>query len=99
MRTNKVILPFVGLTLSLLATPAAADMRCEGGLVNVGDSKGYVYEICGEPSFRDTIALDETSTTEGVVEQWTYNLGPGRFLRIVTFEAGLVSTIDRGDRR
>ncbi len=88
------------LWAAALAPPAArAGMRCEGALIEEGDSMARVLLECGEPLLRQTIALDNTSTTEGVVEQWTYDLGPGRFLQIVTFEGGQVLSIESGRRR
>ncbi|NIN71421.1 MAG: DUF2845 domain-containing protein, partial [Gemmatimonadetes bacterium] len=43
--------------------------------------------------------VGNTSTTEGIVEQWTYNFGRGTFLKIVTIEAGKVAVIEDGERQ
>jgi hypothetical protein len=87
------------LTASLIAGPALASFRCGHELIQEGDSVAHLLLTCGEPMLRQTIAVDNTSTTEGIVEQWTYNFGPGTFLTIVTIEAGKVAVIEEGERQ
>jgi hypothetical protein len=83
-----------------LALPAHANgLRCDHDLVDVGDSAAQLLLTCGEPMMRQTIATDNTSKTEGIVEQWTYSFGPGQFLKIVTIENGKVAVIESGDRQ
>ena len=91
------------LVLSVIAVLAAAPsaragLRCGTSLIQAGDSAAHLLLECGDPLLVQTIATENTSTTEGIVEQWTYDLGPGRFLRIVTIEGGKVSTIENGER-
>jgi hypothetical protein len=85
--------------LLLLAAPAQAGLRCDHDLVQEGESAARLLQVCGEPTLRQTIAVDNTSTSEGIVEQWTYDLGPGTLLQIVTIEAGKVAKIEDGERR
>ena len=87
------------VTLSVMGAPASAGLRCGHELVQEGDSAAELLLKCGEPLIRSTIALENTSTTQGIVEQWTYSFGPGKFLRIVTIEAGRVASIENGDRQ
>jgi hypothetical protein len=87
------------LILILVAVPAGASFRCDYDLIQEGDSLAHVLSKCGEPMLRQMIAVENTSTTEGIVEQLTYNLGPGQFLRIVTIEAGKVVLIEEGERQ
>lgn len=97
MKTTASILSALAV---LAAAPSAqAGLRCGMSLIQEGDSAALVKLECGEPLLTQTIALDNTSKTQGVVEQWTYDLGPGRFLRIVTFEGGKVASIEKGERR
>ncbi len=84
---------------ALFAAPAHAGLRCEHELVQEGESAAQLLLACGEPMLRQIIAIENTSTTEGVVEQWTYNFGPGTLLQIVTLEAGVVSRIKDGARQ
>ena len=83
----------------LFAAPAHAGLRCGHELVQEGESAAQLLLACGDPMLRQTIAIANTSTTEGVVEQWTYNFGPGTLLQIVTIEAGKVSRIEDGERQ
>ena len=83
----------------LFAAPVQAGLRCEHELVQEGESAAQLLLACGEPMLRQTIAFENTSTTEGVVEQWTYNFGPGTLLQIVTLEAGKISKIEDGARQ
>jgi hypothetical protein len=86
-------------TATLVAAPVGAGLRCGRDLVEEGDSVAQLMLTCGEPMLRQTIAVDNTSTTEGIVEQWTYHFGRGTFLTIVTIEAGKVAVIEEGARQ
>jgi len=87
------------LLACIATTPARAGLRCNHDLVSEGDPVGELLLVCGEPMLRQTIALDNTSKTEGIVEQWTYHFGPGTFLKIVTIEEGKVAKIENGARQ
>jgi len=97
--------------LALLPVPAAADgsMRCDGGLVSVGDSKLDLVGKCGWPALqeqqvgertvvlrerRGLVSLDRRVTAS--TERWTYDFGPNRFIQIVAFELGKIVSIERG---
>ncbi len=94
--------------LALLAVPVAAaaddSFRCDGGIVSVGDSKLDLLGKCGEPALRDGWQEERSSlgpwgagaSVAQAVEQWTYNFGPQRFLRVVTLRAGKVVRIHQG---
>ncbi|HET9552920.1 MAG TPA: DUF2845 domain-containing protein [Anaeromyxobacteraceae bacterium] len=96
--------------LALTAPPAAADsIRCDGGIVQVGDSKLDLLGKCGAPTLREA-REDERSFTRldpaqrivsgrsvaQVIERWTYNFGPSQFVVYVTLEAGRVTAVERG---
>lgn len=85
--------------------------RCDS-LVSRGDRKIEVLMKCGEPNVIEYFGEDRVSTIlrglrlEGAfqrhdvwinVEEWTYNLGPRRFLLFIRFENGRVSKKERGD--
>jgi hypothetical protein len=78
--------------------------ECSEQLVSRGDSKSDVLAKCGEPSWKD---MHEESFGEKLeagierrqfvkVEEWTYNLGPHRFVRIFTFRNGRLVDIKTG---
>jgi hypothetical protein len=81
------------------AAPAQAGLRCGRELVQEGESVAQLLLACGEPTLRQTIAVDNTSKTEGIVEQWIYDFGRGTLLQIVTLEGGKIASIEDGGRR
>ncbi len=111
MRKLKLLVPIALLTLLGSALPGYA-MRCGSKLVSTGDTKAEVYLKCGEPFFSEELGIEtqtfkrpyspwrsrmSTSTTR-IIEQWTYNQGPGSFWRILTFKGDTLVRIDTGDR-
>jgi hypothetical protein len=93
----------------LPAGPAAADsLRCGTHLVTDGDSADKVQALCGPPTgvtrteiLRRPVywhygrpyylSLDPLPVS---VEFWTYNLGPGKLMRRLRLEDGLVVEIE-----
>jgi hypothetical protein len=84
-------------------------MRCEGGIVGLGDLVVDLIGKCGSPALRerwtesrDAMAVDvargvaasERLTTE--VEQWTYDFGRNRFLQLVTLWNGRIVRFEQG---
>jgi hypothetical protein len=77
---------------------------CGDRIISTGDTKGDVLAKCGEPFYRTSHdeelreQFDEIHSRRVVVtvEEWTYNFGPQRFLRIITFRNGLVVDIRTG---
>ncbi|ABC82444.1 DUF2845 domain-containing protein [Anaeromyxobacter dehalogenans] len=96
------------LLLALLAPSAHAgesSLRCDGGTVELGASRLDLLARCGEPALRDAreiersvlvIAGRASQDSVVLVEQWTYNHGPQRFIDLVTVEGGRVVAIERG---
>jgi hypothetical protein len=101
------------LTLASIAVATAShasdsSLRCDGGIVSLGDSELDLLGKCGEPALRHsrteeraTVAREEDRGVSGVrvattVRAWTYNFGPQRFLYVVTLEGGKVVGIERG---
>jgi hypothetical protein len=104
----------LGASLALLAValpaPALGDsLRCDGGIVSVGDSKLDLLGKCGQPTLREEqaeersrVRLDPAGravagrTIALAVERWTYNFGPRQFVQHVTLESGKVTAVERG---
>lgn len=93
------------LLFSFLPSPAAADsLSCENGIVSSGDGAADLLLKCGQPEWKnaheETVveSLDKDSRRKTVilVEEWTYNLGPDRFMRIVTVRNGVVTAVRTG---
>ncbi|MES1945597.1 hypothetical protein PC39_15819 [Salinisphaera sp. PC39] len=85
--------------LLLLWPPSPADaadgMRCQGRLVDRGDSAAEVRAVCGEPDFTDRWEADEVPPNAVVpdVRIWVYNPGPGRLLSILRFRNGRLQSV------
>lgn len=88
---------------------AADSLRCGNKLVGTGDSTYDVRVRCGEPAFTTrrveyrTAAgwLPGTSashTVEVVIEEWTYDFGPQRFVQHLLFEQGRLIAVVAGHR-
>lgn len=98
-RKRAVMAGLVGTLWLGAATPSVAQLRCGNDLVHEGDYKVQVLLKCGEPLFAERI-YDCRPYGWGcsVVEQWTYDLGPYRMLRVLTFRNGRVAEIELADR-
>jgi hypothetical protein len=99
----------LGVFLLSLALPADVEaLRCNSRLVSIGDRTFEVRQMCGEPDdqrvrqenrliriFQDGRLIEFLVQVE--VEEWTYNLGPYRFIRILRFENDRLIRIETGD--
>jgi hypothetical protein len=99
------------LAVALVAGPSRADdsIRCDGGLVTAGDTTLDLVAKCGPPALREERLVERTAVLRdadpgvsreirdiGVVERWTYNFGPNRFIEFVTVGGGKVRHVERG---
>jgi uncharacterized protein DUF2845 len=92
-----------------VARPPIARARCPDPVFHEGESTYEVLSRCGEPAFREARedvrvravggehgrALATESVTV-LVEVWTYDFGPGTFVRHLTFEEGRLLRVDTG---
>ena len=46
-------------------------------------------------SSREELLIHNRSVVEVIVEEWTYNFGPHRLMRLVRFENGFVANVDQ----
>lgn len=92
------------LTTILAGTQTAEALSCAQRLVVVGDSSARVMQLCGEPAeivernetrsrtvqgrAPDGTIVMHTITVTVVLQQWTYDFGPQRFMRQLIFEEG-----------
>ncbi|MEJ2650850.1 MAG: DUF2845 domain-containing protein [Gammaproteobacteria bacterium] len=80
--------------------------RCDIGDIHKGASQYEVLQRCGEPAFKDTrqeerlTVVDKNTNRLTItrVDEWTYNFGPTKFLRILRFENGELVDVETGDR-
>lgn len=99
----------VGLTagcaaLLLAASPAHA-FRCGTRIITRGDHADKLLQYCGDPASVQTRLAQRSLMTnvgglyvpgfaeEVVIEEWTYNFGPHKFMRVVRLENGFVAEV------
>jgi hypothetical protein len=72
------------------AVASDASLRCDGGLVRLGDGTWQVERACGEPDYQyhqKSVDIPEVGVI-GPVEEWYYNLGAQRLVRVLYFRDG-----------
>ncbi len=82
-------------------TPAR---ECTEQSLSTGERTSDVIAKCGEPTWKDTRQEEKSARLETglvqktlvTIEEWTYNLGPNRFVRILTFRNGKLTDIRIG---
>ena len=89
------------VALLLASRVAAADdsMQCKDGIVRLGARPGEVEDKCGAPThaehYEHTIVIDWGAVVV-TLDVWTYDFGPNSFIRILTFQDGVLQTIVLG---
>jgi hypothetical protein len=104
MNGMRFLLATTGVTL-LLATAPAHAFRCGTRIITRGDHADKLLHYCGEPAAVQTRLSQRSYVTtlghvfvpglveEVVIEEWTYNLGPHKLMRVVRLENGFVADI------
>jgi hypothetical protein len=95
---------FLSLMTVVPWSNALADsFNCDGGIVSTGDGNFDVLAKCGPPDFKDSHQEEVVQRFGGTwqrvyvtVDEWTYNLGPTQFTRIVVLKNGRISEIRLG---
>lgn len=93
-------------TLAFMGAERAHALRCGTHLIDTGDAMARVRALCGEP-VDVAVRVDQRSvhqavqagvvvsnTISAVIESWTLNFGPQRFMVRIEFVDGLVSDIE-----
>ena len=95
----------VTASIGLLTSPAALALRCGTRLISEGDHQSKLLRYCGEPysvesrtAQRALVANVGNVLFPGIIEElqiedWTYNFGPRKLMRIVRLENGVVTDI------
>jgi hypothetical protein len=108
MKTPKTraLLSLAALCLAFTSADAQA-LRCSHRLITEGDRTAKVLRYCGEPIAVDSRYAERAYRSrrgdiylpgffeDVLVEEWTYNFGPRRFMRLVRFENGVVTDIEQ----
>ena len=85
-----------------LTTSAAMVLRCGTRVVEIGDTKLQVLAYCGEPDSKDIERIRTVKRRKGrskvesteIVEVWTYNYGPTRFMRQLYFSGSRLIRVE-----
>ena len=88
---------FVFLAASSLTVNVAFAFFCGNKLVSEGDTTAEVYLKCGEPFWKEEHIEKELSGGRKVyivIEEWTYNFGPHKWLYHLRFENGVLKKIE-----
>lgn len=86
----------IALTMLLWSTAAfGLQMRCNGSLVQAGDSQATVLKKCGKPAYR---YLNPHYLAPGVNvliddETWYYDRGPNDLIKVLHFRQGVLKKI------
>jgi hypothetical protein len=83
----------------------ASPESCERRIHSTGDTTAEVLLRCGPPAdvsrWYEEVAVGDEHFERYILvpyERWIYNLGPHRFLRILTFEGGRLVRQETGDK-
>ena len=98
-----------GLVTNIQTLPRVvrdSDPGCERGAPRAGATSGEVRLRCGAPVDISTWTEERVQRRPDGFERrwrvqrarWVYDLGPGRFLRILTFEGGRLLKVETGAR-
>jgi len=101
---------FILIFLFCFSTMGGA-FECDGKFIKVGSYRDEVFRRCGPPSSSDTWQEERIAEGYGsdpyrpysyartvlvTLERWTYNLGPNRFMQILTFQDAKLIRIQSG---
>jgi hypothetical protein len=79
--------------------------RCDFNSLSLGSTSAEVRAKCGQPDSQEQRYETVTEKIAGgrrqvgvSVDEWTFNLGPTQFMRILTFRNGMLVDITTGER-
>jgi hypothetical protein len=86
---------------------ATESVRCQGGIVSLGDTAGAVMSKCGQPAYTaqrerkdveaDSKGFGNKSISIVTIDDWTFNFGPNEFQYRLVLENGKVTGIESLD--
>lgn len=98
------------VSVVIISESHAESLRCNGDIVDIGDSKADVVQKCGNPEMTDSFCekyeedyrrpdgkIDRRQACENV-DIWTYNPGKGQFWTHLYFIQGKLREMRYGDR-
>ena len=84
--------------------PRKTEARCADQYPSTGSTKAEVLLKCGEPAGKDsrkeeiieTLDADTRKKTDVIIDEWTYNFGPDKFIRIFEFRNNKLTDVKTG---
>lgn len=113
MRKKLIFLaPAFVLTFLFFSAVGATAFQCNNRSIPIGSFRDEVLDRCGPPSASDTWQeqrpigayilyngqLGGLQSVLVTIDRWTYNLGPTKFMQILTFENAKLIKIESGKR-
>ena len=101
--TRKLLHAVLAAAALSLAAPAHA-FRCGSRIITRGDSADKILRYCGEPEsvqrrYSERGYISEYGrrfpgfVEELIIEEWTFNFGPQKLMRVVRLENGFVADV------
>jgi hypothetical protein len=105
-----LLVPAFALAFLISCAGGVAAFECDNKFISEGTFRGEVLELCGPPSMSDQWQEERpvgpymryngqwgpTGIVSMTIDRWTYNLGPGHFMQILTFENAKLIRIESG---
>jgi hypothetical protein len=97
------LIPVLAASLWASAPVRADTLRCGSSLISPGAVQGYVQEKCGAPESATEVSepiiargLNGTTYVAGTATKqvWRYSRRPGEFPAVLTFEGGVLKTLE-----
>lgn len=106
-RKQHRLIPLLAAALLAFAADARADaLRCGNRVISRGDHAVKVLHYCGEPIAIQSRIVHRRVSAFGsffhprlglledvLIEEWTYNFGPGKLMRQIRLENGFVRDV------
>lgn len=73
---------------------AAGTLRCDSRIIDEGSLAAETVAACGEPAYRDLWTFQQGQGYVAEAEEWYYDFGPAKLLRVIKLRHGRVVDID-----
>ncbi|MEQ5808839.1 DUF2845 domain-containing protein [Alteromonas sp. NFXS44] len=90
---------FLALTFLLSTATSANGLRCGTKLVLEGESTYDVIQKCGQPDSQEDLGFIRKRDDYVKVTRYIYDMGNGKFLRLLDFHNGKLIKIADGPRQ
>ena len=95
MKIGPLCLALITIFSLMGITDQVSALRCQGKIIDNGNTKAEVREFCGEPTCTrkpGTVFVKKSGIYWPMAadEEWVYNFGPGQFIKLIRFYYGKV---------